>query len=124
MLERLGYTVTARSTSEEALAAFNERPGAYDLVLTDMTMPGMTGDELARRIHAIRADIPVIVCSGFGERLNEETAASFGIDGFLMKPVLTSGLAAMVRRVLDAAKAGEGRWAARAEEPSGRGPCG
>ncbi|MFH1981343.1 MAG: DUF3365 domain-containing protein [Pseudomonadota bacterium] len=103
-LGKLGYRVTGRVSSLEALAAFKDAPHDYDLIITDLTMPGMTGDELARRAIDLRRDIPVIICSGFSEKLSEEKARAIGIKGFLMKPIVKSEIGCMVRRVLDAAK--------------------
>ena len=105
MLERLGYRVASRVSSLEALEAFKaDRLGPTTLVITDMSMPNMTGDRLARELVAIRSDVPVIVCTGFSERMNHEKAEAFGIKGFLMKPVVKSEMAHMIRRVLDEAK--------------------
>lgn len=101
MLERLGYTVTERISSVEALRTFKENPGAFDLVITDMTMPNMTGDRLAKELVAIRKDIPVIICTGFSERINKEIAEVSGIKGFLMKPIVKSEMARVIRKVLD-----------------------
>lgn len=104
MLERLGYRVIARTGSIDALEAFRENPSAFDLVLTDMSMPNMTGTQLARNLLSIRADIPIIICTGFSEKTSEEKAKANGIRGFLMKPVVKSDLAKMVRKVLDEAQ--------------------
>ena len=104
ILERLGYTVIMRVNSSEALEAFKAKPDSYDLVISDMTMPQMTGDQLAKELISIRADIPIIICTGFSERLNQEKAASIGVKGFLMKPIIKSELAKMVRKILDDAK--------------------
>ena len=101
VLERLGYKVSQRTSSADALEAFRNRPDSYDLVITDMSMPNMTGEQLARELIAIRPDISVIICTGFSERINKEKAENSGIKGFLMKPVIKSDMAAMVRRVLD-----------------------
>ena len=101
MLERLGYMVTSLTGSMEALEVFKENPDVFDLVVTDMTMPNMTGDQLARELILIRPDIPVIICTGFSERVNKEKAKALGIKGFLMKPTVRSELADMVRKVLD-----------------------
>lgn len=100
ILERLGYKVTMRLNSIDVLEAFKANPGSYDLVISDMNMPNMAGDQLARALKMIRPDIPVIVCSGFSERLNKENAAAAGIDGFLMKPILISELSKTIRNVL------------------------
>ncbi|ACL02006.1 PAS/PAC sensor hybrid histidine kinase [Desulfatibacillum aliphaticivorans] len=106
MLQRLGYQVTARTSSLEALEAFQTMPYGFDLIISDMTMPNMTGDQLAEEVIAVRPDIPIIICTGFSERLNEAGAGAKGIKAFLMKPVVRSELAQIVRRVLDAAKPG------------------
>ena len=100
-LERLGYKVAFRTGSVDALEAFRANPDAFDLVVTDMSMPNMTGDQLAKKIIAIRQDIPVIICTGFSERINKEKAEIMGIKGFLMKPVVRSEMAHELRRVLD-----------------------
>jgi len=103
-LERLGYTVAARTSSTEALEAFRKTPGSFDLIITDMTMPGVTGDKLAESAKEIRPGIPVILCTGFSEKVNVKTAKDIMIEGFLMKPVDKSKMAKMIRNVLDAAK--------------------
>jgi DNA-binding NtrC family response regulator len=103
MLERLGYRVTSRSNSLEALETFAAAPDAFDLVVTDMTMPNLTGDQLAKAMVAIRPDIPVIICTGFSERLDREAASTIGVKGFLRKPIALSEMAATVRKVLDSA---------------------
>lgn len=104
MLMRLGYKVTLRNSSIDALEALKATPNAYDLVITDMTMPNMTGDQLAIQIRETRKDIPIIICTGFSDLINEEMAENLGIEGFLMKPIITSDMANMVRNVLDEAK--------------------
>ncbi len=104
VLTRLGYNVTFYVSSREALEAFEEHSTGFDLVITDMTMPDMTGDQLSRAILSIRPDMPVIICTGYSERLNEERAEQIGVKGFLMKPVTKSDMAVMVRNVLDDAK--------------------
>ncbi len=100
MLERLGYKVTMCLNSPEALKAFSAEPNAFDLVVSDMAMPNMTGDRLARRLIEIRPDIPIIICTGFSEWLDEERAANIGIKGFLLKPVVKAEIAKMIREVL------------------------
>lgn len=104
ILERLGYRITARTSSIEALEAFRANPDVFDLVMTDMTMPNMTGDQLAKELISIKPDIPVIICTGFSENINQEKAKNIGIKGFLMKPIAKSEMAQMVRKVLDEAK--------------------
>ena len=104
ILERLGYQITLRTSSLDAVEVFRSNPDAFDIVITDMTMPNMTGDQLVEEILSIRPDIPIIICTGFSERINEEQAEAIGVKGFLMKPVVKSDLASMVRKVLDDAK--------------------
>ncbi|BBO81800.1 hypothetical protein DSCO28_23660 [Desulfosarcina ovata subsp. sediminis] len=106
MLERLGYTVTTFTSSAEALEAFRTNPRLFDLVVSDMTMPKMTGDQLARKLTALRPDIPIIICTGFSERINQENVTAFGVKGLLMKPIVKSEMAKMVRTVLDKASQG------------------
>ena len=101
MLERLGYQVTARNSSIDALEAFRVQPDKFDLVITDLTMPNMTGDNLAGELIKIRSDIPIILCTGFSELISKEKAASLGIKGFLLKPVLLKDLSATIRKILD-----------------------
>ena len=101
MLTRLGYHLTACTSSIEALEAFRQTPEVFDLVITDMTMPRMPGDVLAKKLIAIRPDIPVIVCTGFSERINSDVADEIGIRQLIMKPVVIRDLAAIIRRVLD-----------------------
>lgn len=99
-LTRLGYTVTVKQNSSEALKAFRDHPEAYDLVITDMTMPGMTGEQLAREILALKPGMPIIVCTGFSENLDPEQAEAMGVKGFLMKPVKKADLARVIRQAL------------------------
>jgi len=101
MLEHLGYTVVTRTSPIEALEAFKAQPDKFDLVITDMTMPKMTGDELAKELMAIRPDIPIILCTGFSELINEEKAKAMGIRAFVMKPVVQREMANAVRKALD-----------------------
>ena len=101
MLENLGYEVTARTDSSEALKEFSQKPQNFDLVITDMTMPHMTGDKLAQKLLDIKPDIPVILCTGFNEDITEEKALAMGIQKFVMKPVIKNDLATTIRTVLD-----------------------
>jgi predicted ATPase/signal transduction histidine kinase/CheY-like chemotaxis protein len=101
MVNRLGYRVEKWTSSREALAAFKARPGAYDLLITDQIMPGLSGAELVQEIRQVRPDIPVILCTGFSSQMDERKAAEQGIDGFTYKPVATRDLAVLIRRVLD-----------------------
>jgi len=101
MLARLGYNTTISIGSHEALNSFKTSPEAFDLILTDMSMPNMTGDRLAYEIRQIRPEIPIIICTGFSEQINKENAQEIGVNGFLMKPIVKSEMAKMVRKVLD-----------------------
>ena len=101
MLERLGYQVVARTSGVEALEVFRLRPDSFDLLLTDQTMQGMTGEALAKKVMEIRSDIPIVLCTGFSHNINEEKAKSMGIREFIMKPVLVRELAVILRRLLD-----------------------
>ncbi len=107
MLGELGYRVEARTNSVEVLQLFKEHSGEFDLVITDVTMPKMGGEKLARELLRIRPEIPVILCTGSIERVDEEQARKSGISAFLVKPVDMSELAATVRKVLDGHSAGQ-----------------
>lgn len=104
MLERLGYGVVVRTSSVAALKVFRENPNRYDLVLSDMSMPNLTGDRMAIELLRIRPDIPIVLCTGFSERIDQKKADDIGVKGLLMKPVTMSDLSTMVRNVLDEAK--------------------
>jgi CheY-like chemotaxis protein len=101
ILEKLGYRVTEFTASEEALQAFRAAPEGFDLVITDMTMPKLNGDELAREVLRIRPGMPIIICTGFSGLIDPEKAKAMGISEFMLKPVEKSELARAVRRVLD-----------------------
>jgi signal transduction histidine kinase/CheY-like chemotaxis protein len=101
ILERLGYQVTSSTDSNKALEVFAQHPDDFDLVITDMTMPRLTGDRLAQKLIDIKPSIPVILCTGFNESITEERALSMGIQKFVMKPVVKNDLASTIRSVLD-----------------------
>jgi CheY-like chemotaxis protein/two-component sensor histidine kinase len=101
LLERLGYEVTAMNDSTEAFETFSSDPSQFDLVITDQTMPGITGLNLAREILKIRPDIPVILCSGHSDAVTLDTLKEAGITEFLMKPLARKELAEIICRVLD-----------------------
>lgn len=103
-LEGLGYRVNGSTDSPEALSMFKADPGAYDLVITDMAMPRMTGDQLAIEILKIRPDIPILLCTGYSEKLSEEDAYEIGICSFAMKPLNKADFAVYVREAIDKAK--------------------
>jgi signal transduction histidine kinase len=101
MLESLGYQVSAFTVSRDALQAFEANPAGYDLLISDMTMPGLTGEGLARAVLKQRPDMAVILCTGFNEQINEEGAQAVGIRRLIYKPVMRATLAEVVRAVLD-----------------------
>jgi len=101
MLKELGYQVDVKTSAVEALAAFRDQPDRYDLVMTDMTMPNMTGDNLARELMKIRPDIPIVICTGFSHQIDEEKALAMGIRAFVMKPFVIKDIAETIRNVLD-----------------------
>jgi len=101
MLEYLGYSVETRTSSVDALSLFGADPFRFDLVITDMTMPNMTGEKLAVELRKIRADIPIVICTGYSERLLEERVRTVGISALVMKPILMAQLASAIREALD-----------------------
>jgi CheY-like chemotaxis protein len=100
-LGRFGYRVTAMTDPVAALELFQRNPHAFDLVITDMTMPKMTGDILAKRIMLERGDIPVILYTGFSERISESKAKAMGIRALAYKPMAATSMAVTIRDVLD-----------------------
>ncbi|MBF0549372.1 MAG: GAF domain-containing protein [Deltaproteobacteria bacterium] len=101
ILERLGYKVTMKTSSIETLDEFIQAPNLYDLVITDMAMPDLTGDKLAKEILTIRPNIPIIICTGFSQTISEEKAKEMGIKEFVFKPIDRTHFAKVVRKVLD-----------------------
>ena len=101
-LERLGYKVLAATSPVAALELFRSKPDQFDLIITDMAMPKMAGDMLAMEMLKIRPDMPIILCTGFSEKISKETARSMGISGYIEKPIDKHDFAKMVRKVLDA----------------------
>jgi signal transduction histidine kinase/CheY-like chemotaxis protein len=101
MLERLGYVVTSHTSSIRALEIFRANPGKFDLVITDMTMPGLTGDKLALQINEIQPDIPVLLCTGFTRNLPDSRSENSCINAVLSKPIVMRDLAAKIREILD-----------------------
>jgi len=101
LLQRLGYRVETRASGTDALACFSQNPARFDIVVTDMTMPHMQGDQLAREILAIRPDMPIILCTGYSSRIAAEKAHGIPIQKFLNKPLTADSLAKAVRSVLD-----------------------
>lgn len=101
ILEKQGYTVTAFSDPIEALDAFKTSPDNFDVVITDMTMPKMTGDQLSKNILTLAPDIPIIICSGFNENINETALKKIGIKEYVLKPVIGQELSKIIRRFFD-----------------------
>jgi PAS domain S-box-containing protein len=106
MLERLGYHVTVSNKPREALSLFKKNPKDFDLVITDQNMPGMTGDMLARELLHLRPELPVIMCTGYSQRVGPEEARQIGIREYVLKPVMTSDLNEALSRVLEPSAGG------------------
>jgi len=100
-LQKLGYQVTTETSSKNAFELFQAAPDSFDLIITDQTMPEMTGEMLTRNILAIREDIPIILCTGYSSKVDQDKARDIGMKAFIMKPVEKRSLAYTVRRVLD-----------------------
>lgn len=101
MLERLGYHVTVRHSSLEGLATFQNAPDEFDIVITDQTMPDMTGADLARQMMQIRPDVPIILCTGYSNLIDEDSAKALGIKEFVLKPLTKEVVATLIRKVLN-----------------------
>ncbi|MBI5896913.1 MAG: response regulator, partial [Desulfobacterales bacterium] len=101
ILGRLGYRVTVHTDSIEALSLFEGQSHAFDLIMTDMTMPQMTGDAFAERCRAIRPDIPIVICTGYSQKVTPAMMNRLGIDALIMKPLARNKLGLTVRQVLD-----------------------
>jgi len=104
MLKRSGYNVVGKTGSSDALKLFEKTPDRFDLVITDMAMPDIAGDRLAQEINRIRPNIPIILCTGHSDRMNEKKAMELGIKSFVMKPLNRADLTKTVRKVLDESK--------------------
>jgi PAS domain S-box-containing protein len=101
MLGLLGYQVTVRNQSPEALALFKQDPQAFDLVITDMIMPELTGDQLAVKMLELRPDLPIILATGYSARITEAKAKALGIRAYALKPLVMETLAKLIRTVID-----------------------
>ncbi len=101
MLEHLGYEVTFLSNSIDALALLFEQPDRFDLVITDQTMPHLTGSEMAKEFRKIRSNIPFILCTGSSEHMTREEAMALGFKEYFMKPVAIQEIAVAIRRLFD-----------------------
>ena len=100
-LERLGYDVKDTTNPEEALEWFKADPDQFDVIITDMTMPRMTGDRLAAEVLKIRPHMPVIICTGYSERMSAKKAAALGVSKYIEKPIDLRNLASAIREVLE-----------------------
>ncbi len=100
MLERLGYRVFPFTKSADAFEAFQADPAAFDLMITDQTMPEMTGSDLSQKILKIRPDMPIILCTGFSELISKEQALDLGIREYMMKPIIMTEVSAAIRKAL------------------------
>jgi PAS domain S-box-containing protein len=100
-LQRLGYEAVVCTSSAEALATFRAAPHSFDLVITDRTMPKLTGEALVRELHQIRPDIPIILCTGFSHPMTPEQLRTLGVDALLLKPVMAHDWARVIRQVLE-----------------------
>jgi CheY-like chemotaxis protein len=101
ILERLGYKVESTTSPIDALELFRSKPDQFDLVITDMTMPKMTGDKLVKEILKIQPDIPIILCTGFSEKIDEKKAKAIGVADYIEKPLDMRDYAMKIRKVLD-----------------------
>ena len=101
MLEKFGYTVTTCLGSLAGLQTFEETPQQFDLVITDQTMPHLTGADLAVRMLTIRPDIPIILCTGYTNLISVTEAKALGIREFVIKPLIPADMARLVRTILD-----------------------
>jgi PAS domain S-box-containing protein len=102
ILGRLGYTVETKTNPVEALELFQSKPAQFDLVITDMTMPQMSGVKLSENLKDVRTDIPIIICTGYSSLIDEKKAKKLGIAAYIMKPIVMSDIAKTIRNVLDA----------------------
>jgi CheY-like chemotaxis protein len=101
MMERLGYRVFSKNSSIEAFEEFRREPEKFDLIITDQTMPKMTGMELIEKMTSIRSDIPIILCTGFNEKITEDAIQRLGIGALISKPVRVKEIAGTIREVLN-----------------------
>ncbi|MBD3275688.1 MAG: response regulator [Candidatus Marinimicrobia bacterium] len=113
----LGYTITKMTNSQEALSLFESDPGSFDLILTDQTMPALTGAELARKALSVRPELPIILLTGYSETFSIEDAREIGIREYLMKPIIPGDLARAIRLVLDEKDLSKMRWKTRTISP-------
>jgi len=100
-LTKLGYTTTARTSSQEGLEVFRKKPQGFDLVITDLIMPEMNGVKMAKEMLSLRPDLPIILCTGFSDQITEEMARDIGFRRFLLKPLVARELAQAIKEVLE-----------------------
>jgi CheY-like chemotaxis protein len=105
LLERYGHTVTVKTDGAEALAAFREDPDAFDVVITDQTMPRLTGTQLARELRELRPELPVVITTGYSETIDSESARDLGAAAYLAKPFGARELVKVLREVLPEGRA-------------------
>ena len=105
MLSRLGYDATVHTSSVEALKTFQAAPWQFDVVITDQTMPVMTGERLARELRRFRPDIPIILCTGFSHTMTASKAQALGVDAFLLKPLGFRELGLALQQILEQRRA-------------------
>lgn len=101
LLESLGYRVETRNGGKEAFELFQSQPARFDLVITDLTMPQMTGVDLGSKIRKLRPDIPIILCTGFGESMNDDILKSYAVDALVRKPIDSHDMAVKIRAAID-----------------------
>jgi CheY-like chemotaxis protein len=101
ILSHLGYTVVTKTNPHDAVEFFHKQPDQFDVVVTDQSMPTMSGEALARKLRSIREDIPIVLCTGFSHTMSAEKANQIGLKGFLMKPVNGAVLAKTLQKVLE-----------------------
>ena len=101
ILSRLGYSVTSFTNSQEAFERFEARPEDFDLLITDLNMPRISGITLVQKVHELRPDLPVIAISGFSDKISEANCSKFGISHYVMKPVVTKELVGVIRELMD-----------------------
>ena len=102
-LTRLGYTITTQTSSSKALDLFMKTPNQFDLVITDLSMPQMSGEQVAHKLLSIRPDIPIILCTGLNQAFADEQVKEIGVQGSILKPFTESDVANTIRQVLDRA---------------------
>lgn len=101
LLSRLGYVVVSRQNPLEAAALFKSDPAFFDMIITDQTMPDLTGADMAKEFLSIRPGIPIILCTGFSDLVSAEEAKAMGIREYMSKPLTTNELSNIIRNILD-----------------------